>query len=79
MEYELSHNLQRRAESTFKEEHKTLMLTAMQVPPGQYLTCVAHGHIDIKEYWDLDYPDKVGPTPPPAGKPSIWLRTNTFK
>lgn len=27
--------------------------------PGRYLTYDFTGDVDVKEYWDLEYPDKI--------------------
>lgn len=32
----------------------------VQVRPGHYLTCHSFGHIETSQYWDIEYPDKVG-------------------
>ena len=60
MEYGLKDDLQRRSKGKSRRDYKFIILTSLQIPPGQYLTCVAYDHIDTKQYWDLDYPDKVG-------------------
>lgn len=34
-------------------------LTITQVRPGHYLTCSSFGHIEQRQYWDVEYRDKV--------------------
>jgi hypothetical protein len=37
------------------------MLTSVyKIKPGSYFTCDSTGYIEHINYWDLDYPDKVG-------------------
>lgn len=31
-----------------------------KVKPGSYITCDSTGYVEHINYWDLDYPDKVG-------------------
>ena len=50
-------------EGVSKVRGMTLILRAMLIPrqvqPAHYLTCGVDGTIEIKRYWEVDYPDKV--------------------
>ncbi|ORX57444.1 asparagine synthase [Hesseltinella vesiculosa] len=39
-------------------DYRTCFKGVYKVPPGHYLLVSASGSIDIKQYWDADYPDK---------------------
>ncbi|KAI8060147.1 hypothetical protein BC940DRAFT_312703 [Gongronella butleri] len=39
-------------------DYRTCFKGVYKLPPAHYLTVSASGSIDVKQYWDADYPDK---------------------
>jgi hypothetical protein len=37
-----------------------ILTSVYKIKPGSYFTCDSTGCIEHINYWDLDYPDKVG-------------------
>ncbi|KAF2650047.1 asparagine synthetase [Lophiostoma macrostomum CBS 122681] len=42
---------------------RTLFKGVGKVRPGHYLTCQSFDQIEMRQYWDIDYPDKTIPDP----------------
>ncbi|KAL2350834.1 asparagine synthase [Cryomyces antarcticus] len=42
----------------WNHDERTLFKGVSKVRPGHYLTCQSFGHIEQRQYWDIEYPDK---------------------
>ncbi|EON67269.1 asparagine synthase (glutamine-hydrolyzing) [Coniosporium apollinis CBS 100218] len=42
----------------WNHDERTLFKGVAKIRPGHYLTCQSSGHIEQRQYWDIDYPDK---------------------
>lgn len=47
----------------WNHDERTLFKGVAKIRPGHYLTCQSSGHIEQRQYWDIDYPDKRIPDP----------------
>lgn len=47
----------------WNHDERTIFKGVQKVRPGQYLSCTGFGHVEQRQYWDMEYPDKRTPDP----------------